>query len=358
LETNEMPLDLPNLDDLTFDELVAEARAMIPLYAPEWTNHNPADPGITLVELLAYFTELLIYRMNRVSRASRNKFMQLLEGTALEDEGKGKDASAEALQHRLQAAVRGLRTLHRAVTPEDYEEIVHRHLDQRKPAAFRDLRVRCFERIDLTAPGFNADSRCAPGHVSIAVVPPGDPDDPALTALMAEIRQVLEPKRLLTTRLHVVCSRVLWIFLEIEIAPLPDADFEVVRSRVDHEIRTYLSPHRGGGATGQGWPFGQTVYLNEIYALIDRLPGVDFVRTVRVRNLADTLDALDDDHTALGLQVGVRATVGVDARLGSLASAGQRRLIIDDNGRLTAVRLTPFEVVGTVSPIVTPVDAL
>ena len=46
-----MPIPLPNLDDWTYADLTAEARALIPSLCPEWTNHNPSDPGITLIEL-------------------------------------------------------------------------------------------------------------------------------------------------------------------------------------------------------------------------------------------------------------------------------------------------------------------
>ena len=60
-----MPLPLPNLDDRSYTDLVEEARRLIPTYAPEWTNHNPSDPGIMLIELFAYLTEMLIYRLNR-----------------------------------------------------------------------------------------------------------------------------------------------------------------------------------------------------------------------------------------------------------------------------------------------------
>ena len=51
----------PKLDDRTFNDIVEEAISMIPRYAPEWTNHNPSDPGITLIELAAWMTDLLIY---------------------------------------------------------------------------------------------------------------------------------------------------------------------------------------------------------------------------------------------------------------------------------------------------------
>ena len=49
-----MGLPVSNLDDRTFQDLVREARAMIPHYCPEWTDHDLSDPGITLIELFAW----------------------------------------------------------------------------------------------------------------------------------------------------------------------------------------------------------------------------------------------------------------------------------------------------------------
>jgi predicted phage baseplate assembly protein len=77
-----MPIPLPNLDDRTFADLTAETRALIPGYAPEWTDHNASDPGITLIELFAWLSEILIFRLNRVSRDSEARFFELL-GAAL-----------------------------------------------------------------------------------------------------------------------------------------------------------------------------------------------------------------------------------------------------------------------------------
>ena len=61
-----MTLPSPNLDDRTFDDIVEDVIRLIPRYCPDWTNHNPSDPGITLVELFAWMTELILYRLNRV----------------------------------------------------------------------------------------------------------------------------------------------------------------------------------------------------------------------------------------------------------------------------------------------------
>jgi len=68
----------PNLDDRTWQDLSDEARAMIPTYAPQWTDHNPSDIGITLIELFSWMTEQLIYRLNRVPEKNYVAFLNLL----------------------------------------------------------------------------------------------------------------------------------------------------------------------------------------------------------------------------------------------------------------------------------------
>jgi hypothetical protein len=73
-----MPLLLPNLDDRSWADLADEGRSLIPVYGPEWTDHNASDPGITLVELLAWITEMDIFRLNQISDAERLKFLNLV----------------------------------------------------------------------------------------------------------------------------------------------------------------------------------------------------------------------------------------------------------------------------------------
>ncbi len=68
----------PNLDDRTHADIVAEAIRLIPQYCPEWTNHNPSDPGITLIELFAWMTEMIIYRLNKVTDKNFLAFLDLM----------------------------------------------------------------------------------------------------------------------------------------------------------------------------------------------------------------------------------------------------------------------------------------
>ena len=73
-----MPLEAPVLDRRSFDQIFELARLRIPRYAPEWTDFNESDPGITLLQLFAWLTEMQLYELNRVPERSYIKFLQLL----------------------------------------------------------------------------------------------------------------------------------------------------------------------------------------------------------------------------------------------------------------------------------------
>src|SRR5262249_16414059 len=73
-----MPLQTPMLDDRTAQQLVDRAKLMITRFCPEWTDHNVSDPGVTLIELFAWMTELLLYRVNQVPDKMYVKFLELI----------------------------------------------------------------------------------------------------------------------------------------------------------------------------------------------------------------------------------------------------------------------------------------
>lgn len=73
-----MPLEAPQLDNRRFEDILREAQLRIPRYSPEWTDFNESDPGITLVQLFAWLTEMMLYQMNRVPERNYIKFLQLL----------------------------------------------------------------------------------------------------------------------------------------------------------------------------------------------------------------------------------------------------------------------------------------
>src|SRR2546421_8810563 len=78
-----MSLPAPALDNRRFQDIVDEAKTAIPRYCPEWTDHNVSDPGVALIELFAWMTDLLLYRVNQVPDKLYVKFLELI-GVRLE----------------------------------------------------------------------------------------------------------------------------------------------------------------------------------------------------------------------------------------------------------------------------------
>ncbi len=73
-----MALPAPNLDDRRFQDIVDEAKRLIPRYCPEWTNHNLADPGVALIELFAWMSEMVLFRLNQVPDGLYVRFLELV----------------------------------------------------------------------------------------------------------------------------------------------------------------------------------------------------------------------------------------------------------------------------------------
>lgn len=77
----------PNLFVRRFQDLMEIGRAKLPSLAPEWTDHNAHDPGITLLELLAYTAEAQLYSLSRLRRDERVAYAAMLGLTAAGTQG-------------------------------------------------------------------------------------------------------------------------------------------------------------------------------------------------------------------------------------------------------------------------------
>src|SRR5262245_56833174 len=141
-----MPIPLPSQDDRRFADLDDEGRRLIPGLAPSWTDHNRSDPGITLIELFAFVSEMLMYRADRVSEANRRAFVRLLRGPAW--------PAAGPVDDEIRDAVRELRAEQRAVTATDFVA--------RAEAVAGVARAYCLPRRDLESRAKNAANRDAP----------------------------------------------------------------------------------------------------------------------------------------------------------------------------------------------------
>lgn len=277
-----MPLPIPNLDDLRWEDLVAEGRSLIPASAPNWTNHNPSDPGITLMELFAFICEKLIYQLNRVSDRDVAEFLSLLNGTAWKERmgliaGEAVDDAElrEALRRAVsadekRATISSLLETTRAVTPADFELLAC--------SVPKVARAKCVSRRNLESDDPAIRMTDAPGHISVVIL-----SDRSLNPsgeLLARIRQALEPARLLTTRVHVVAPRYVSLTCRFTITPVRGVSGEALREEARNRLNLFLDPYQGW-FDGKGWPWGRSVYLSELYQVLGEIRGVDSVGPTR-----------------------------------------------------------------------------
>jgi len=266
-----MPIELPNLDDRTYDDLIQEALGLIPSYAQEWTNYNPSDPGITLIELFAYLSEMMIYRLDRVTDANQYAFLKLLNGADWQP------SPQKDLNQEIRDTVRKIRQSERAVTRDDFERLA-------KAADPKIARVRCVPRRNLVSENpLKPEER--EGQVSLVIVPHSEDDSkPQPTPeLLAKVREYLEPRRLLTTRIQVVAPRYIEVGVQLDIHLNRDVKEVDISPKVKMLLQNFLHPLTGG-SDGKGWQFGRNVYVSEIYELLDRYKGVDYVTATVVNN--------------------------------------------------------------------------
>jgi hypothetical protein len=286
-----MPIQLPNLDNRKFNDLMEEALALIPSHAPEWTNHNPSDPGITLLELFAYLTEILIYRLNRVTADNVRSFLTLLNGPDWEPSG----LTPEALAEDMRRTVLALRKRERAVTCEDFVKLA-------LEADVRVTRAHCVPRRNLL---MDLEAERA-GNISLIVVP-GAGYEQEIEDIVNTVDAALDSRRLLTTLLHVMAPFYLTVGVQVTIVPnpderLPEESEADIQQRVLQAVQDFLHPLSGGD--GEGWTFGRNVFVSELYDLLDRLAGVDFVVAVDL-SIADSGRLIRNDEDEL---------VGIDVK--------------------------------------------
>jgi hypothetical protein len=331
-----MPVPLPNLDDRTYPELTAEARALIPGLLPDWTNHNPSDPGVVLVELLAWLTEMLLFQVNEIPPASTEAFLKLLNGTSWTR------PEATSLDDAILLTMRQVRERYRAVTPDDYEHLaLHLWPDSDEAAGLggpelaglvgpagpagvggpaglagvggvgvlagdaglggligggwnpgvrlpggtvRLARVRCVPRRNLAATDAAARAEPAPAHVSLVVVPepgPGEEHPEPSPDLLAALTSFFAPRHTLTTRFHVVGPRYVEVGIAASLALHEDAPPGEALDGARRALAALFDPLTGG-PDGGGWTFGRNVFVSEVYAVLEQVRLVNYVDAVQV----------------------------------------------------------------------------
>jgi predicted phage baseplate assembly protein len=191
----------------------------------------------------------------------------------------------ETLEEAQMRARREIRAQQRAVTSEDYEGLA-------KSASRSVARVKCRPP--------SQEATLPPGTLELLIVPAafdalraGDRTklylDPELIKV---IEKHLDQYRLLTTSLRIREPCYVGVKVKAEIVVSEYSRPEIVSGRVKDGLRALISPlalSANGetlsdmmGPDWEGWPFGRSLFVSEIYALIQKIPGVKHVLDVKL----------------------------------------------------------------------------
>lgn len=345
-----MPLPLPDLDTRRFDDLVAEMRAMIPQLAPEWTNHNASDPGIALMELVAWVVEANLYRANRIPARSVVNFVSLLLGETSVEAVKGvevgameraaRDASPEVdevfVRHAPPAGDGDAGTVRVTVLlrpgasrPRDTLAAVHAAVaglwvkgpevtvELLGDAKQRALRFFNEPYRAITVADFEREAKLASERVRrVAVVPYAELGTVEMVVVadaaaveedvLSLVLQRLDRRKLVGTHVVVRPPRRTDVDLAVRLALRPDGKelapaVPPAQERrpkglaaAEAALRAFLDPVVGG-PEGEGWPFGRPVSVFELYRLLEAVPGVDHVASLVLDGEAARLETPVED---------------------------------------------------------------
>ena len=88
-------------------------------------------------------------------------------------------------------------------------------------------------------------------------------------------------RRLLATRLELDSPEYVPVAVVAQVRAKPGRDSGQVAADVERRLYRYINPVCGG-PDGDGWPFGHSLSLSEIYATIQEITNVDYIEEVKL----------------------------------------------------------------------------
>jgi hypothetical protein len=183
----------------------------------------------------------------------------------------GGGVGAETITALLDRAPRGIRHRERAVTYEDFEDLA-------RLASTEVARSRCVPLLDLR------DTNPLPraGQLSLIIVPVSQALQPTPSVeLIERVRQFIDARRLPGIDLQVLGAEYVSVDVSTQIGLKDLSAARDVELAVRDALESFLHP-LSGGLDGRGWDFGRQPHRSDLYALLEAIDGIDYVRTLDV----------------------------------------------------------------------------
>lgn len=322
-----MSFDLPNLDVMQAQKVLDQLVRQIPGYAPGWTDHNPSDPGITLLQMLVWIAEGTAYTANAVPLETYRNMARWVAGLsnalALPSESHyatdfpyakyatdSQDPPYETLKAALAQMEMGERVGYSglqdtvvtyrqapylAITPGDIKQLasqVSAFLDARAKKGTTPLhiaRLCARQRGDVTDLFLVNDASCTysspksegAGTYSVALTSPTDDAQAAAeTALVDCVRQYLAARLLLGEAITVNNAHLLYVDVQCQVLCFARERSDEVAGAVLTALQQALQPVRTD--RGRDWIYGATIDETTLMPIIAAVPGVDRVESIEL----------------------------------------------------------------------------
>lgn len=215
----------------------------------------------------------------------------------------------ESLERVKERAPQQIRHRDRAVTAQDFEDLTYE-------ASIEVARVKVITP-EMMAPDFNplleelwiepqgtsADHPAVAGNeirvmqhdiragrVQVIIVPHGTENQPTPTlALLNRVEAFLRSRFVPTMKLRVTGPKWQAIQVITELVPLSVANADEIRITAEHRIQQFLHPLTGG-SQNLGWSFGRMPHQSDLYAILEAIPGVSYVRALDIQPTAVAID--------------------------------------------------------------------
>ncbi len=94
--------------------------------------------------------------------------------------------------------------------------------------------------------------------------------------IINHVENMLDPKRVLTTRVHVVFPEFKTVMIEAVLILKKGVNEEQAKEKAGNQLQLFLDPI-SGGPQYTGWPLGRNLHLSEVYQVLEKIEGIDYV---------------------------------------------------------------------------------
>jgi hypothetical protein len=305
-----MAFELPDVDQLSYQQMVDDMLRRIPQYSKQWTDFNDSDPGITVLQLLAWLDESILYQANRIPLQTEQNFLRWVLGLASSTDQTPYSKAAlanfdvdflalrDVLAHVEQGGLKKSADLQSAVltyigkpylalTLENVELLAKQSngmiLAQAPPGGL--LVQQAYARdgdqatlvyvLDDAAVRYRTTILPPPGAAplrKVVLYQPGD-DRTRRDILIKQVATYLAPRVLLGSQVLVRPAQRTDINLTLTVRCAPNIRLEVVCDTLMAMLLRYFVP-ASGGPQGKGWAYDQAPVDDDIRQRIFAVGGI------------------------------------------------------------------------------------